>query len=134
MPWKTLFLVLLFLPAACSQSPSYPNRTPPPGFLNDPVHQAAGKALFENHCASCHGTVTEGRSPGATHLVPQPTDFYGPRVRALSPGFLFWRISKGKTAEPYLSQGSVMPAWGRYFSDRQIWELVAYLRQRSAAS
>ncbi len=128
-----LLLFLLLLLPACSRKPSYPHREPPKGILGNSAHEAVGRALFEEHCVTCHGTLTEGRSPAATHLVPQPTDLSSPPMRTLDPAFLFWRISKGKTVEPYLSQGSVMPAWGRYFSDRQIWDLVAYLRQRSVS-
>ena len=33
--------------------------------------------------------------------------------------------------EPYLSMGSVMPAWGAHFSDEQVWQMIAYLQTRS---
>ena len=45
--------------------------------------------------------------------------------------FATWRIEVGKTVEPYLSRGSVMPSW-RGLSDQEIWQLVAYLKTRSS--
>jgi mono/diheme cytochrome c family protein len=127
-------ILLVGVLAACHPSTDYPRRKPPQGFLENPGHQKAGRILFEQHCVSCHGTIEEGRSPSADHLKPQPTDFASKSLRSVDPGFLFWRISKGKTVEPYLSKGSAMPAWGHYFSDRQIWELVAYLRERNVSN
>jgi mono/diheme cytochrome c family protein len=124
----------LLIPAACSnRTPSYPERQAPAGVLDSPAAIASGHQLFDAHCSMCHGALEEGRLPNAGHFVPVPPTFLSPRYQRLDPAYLFWRISKGKTVEPYLSEGSVMPAWGAYFSDRQIWDLVAYLRHRGRA-
>jgi mono/diheme cytochrome c family protein len=131
-------LLLLILGAllslgACNDRPRYPERRPPSGFLQAPANIGAGRRLFETHCAECHGTLEEGRLSKATSFVSPPADFTSPRFLHIDPSYLFWRISTGKTVEPYLSRGSVMPAWGPYFSTKQIWQLVAYLRQRPRA-
>ena len=127
-----LLLVLLLLFAACGQSrPRYPERQPPQGFLQQPANIAAGAAAFASHCASCHGKPAEGRSPRADFFRPPAPDFTDPAYRQKDPAYLFWRISRGKTVEPYLSRGSVMPAWGPYLSETEIWQLVAYVRSRS---
>ena len=127
-----LFACLVTLLAACSeQFPSYPPRQPPSGFLGNAVNRAAGAAIFRQNCAICHGATGEGRSPRADFFQPPAPDFRNPRYRTLDPAYLYWRIETGKTVEPYLSRGSVMPAWGHYFSEEQIWHLVAYLRTRS---
>ncbi|HXV22563.1 MAG TPA: cytochrome c [Desulfuromonadales bacterium] len=129
-----LFACLVTLLAACSeQFPAYPQRQPPPGFLENAVNRAAGAAIFRQNCAICHGTAGEGRSPRAGFFQPPASDFRDPGHRTLDPAYLYWRIETGKTAEPYLSRGSVMPAWGHYFSEEQIWQLVAYLRSRSGS-
>ena len=125
-------VILALLLAGCNgSSHGYPQRQPPQGFLNQPANVAAGAAIFVSRCASCHGKPEEGRNPRADFFQPPAPDFSDPAFRRMDPAFLFWRISKGKTVEPYLSRGSVMPAWGPYFSDTQIWQLVAYLRSRS---
>jgi mono/diheme cytochrome c family protein len=127
-----LFACLVTLLAACSeQFPSYPPRQPPSGFLGNSVNRAAGAAIFRRNCAICHGTAGEGRSPRADFFQPPAPDFRNPRYRSLDPAYLYWRIETGKTVEPYYSRGSVMPAWRHYFSEEQIWQLVAYLRSRS---
>lgn len=133
MARTSLFLLLLLLVVAgCREStPDYPPRQPPAGFLENPASRVAGAGLFAAKCASCHGRPGEGRSPRADFFQPPAPDFSDARYRSVDPAYLFWRISHGKTVEPYLSRGSVMPAWGPHFSDEQIWQLVAYLRSRA---
>lgn len=127
--WIPLLLTLL---VACSeQPPAYPQRQPPPGFLENAVNRAAGAEIFRQNCASCHGATGERRSPRADFFQPPAPDFRDPRYRTLDPAYLYWRIETGKTVEPYLSRGSVMPAWGQHFSEEQIWQLAAFLRSRS---
>jgi mono/diheme cytochrome c family protein len=132
MPCRLALFALVLVLAGCREStPPYPERQPPQGFLQQPANIAAGAEIFASHCARCHGTPGEGRSPRANFFQPPSPDFTDPGYRRKDPAYLFWRITKGKTVEPYLSRGSVMPAWGPYFSDSEIWQLVAYLRSRS---
>lgn len=125
-----LLLLLLALVACGEQRPAYPARQPSAGALTDPAQIAAGKSLFREKCASCHGHAEEGRSPRADFFQPPAPDFTEPRYRSADPAFLYWRIETGKTVEPYLSRGSVMPAW-QGLPDREIWQLVAYLQSRA---
>lgn len=125
-------VILLLLLCACSGGqPAYPDRQPPDGFLQQPAERAEGGALFARLCASCHGTVAEGRSPRADFFQPPAPDFRESHYRDLDPAYLYWRIETGKNAEPYRSRGSVMPAWGPTLAEEQIWQLVAYLRSRA---
>ena len=48
-----------------------------------------------------------------------------------APAYLFWRVEVGKTVEPYLARGSVMPAW-RGLTDGESWQLVASLKTWSS--
>jgi len=102
----------------------------PQGLMEDSAQRAAGHALFRDKCASCHGKPSEGRSSRAAFFQPPAPDFTEAHFRGSSPAYLFWRIEVGKTVEPYLSSGSVMPAW-RGLTDQEIWQLVAYLKTRS---
>ncbi|BCR06879.1 hypothetical protein DESUT3_39480 [Desulfuromonas versatilis] len=132
MTRAALVLLLVSAMVGCRESaPPYPSRQPPEGLLESSAGRAAGAALFAAKCASCHGRPGEGRSPRADFFQPPAPDFHDRKYRSVDPAFLFWRISHGKTVEPYLSRGSVMPAWGPHFSDEQIWQLVAYLRSRA---
>lgn len=131
---RLLCLLLCFgglVLAGCrEQMPAIPERQPPAGLLADSAQIAAGHRLFMEKCASCHGKPSEGRSDRAGFFQPPAPDFTEPRYQEVASARLFWRIEVGKTVEPFRSQGSVMPAWRAYFSDAQIWQLVAYLRTR----
>jgi mono/diheme cytochrome c family protein len=131
---RIIYIVLFLTLVACGSQPvSYPVRTAPAGVLTDPMQIAAGQRLFQEKCASCHGHPDEGRSPRADFFQPVAPDFTVPDYRRADPAYLFWRIEVGKTVEPYLSQGSVMPSW-RGLTDGEIWQLVAYLQARSNIS
>ena len=131
MIWAFSLFFIFVLSACQAETPDYPEREVPKGLLDDKEQQAAGQTLFSQKCASCHGKPSEGRSARAEFFEPPAADFTETHYREVDPSYLFWRIETGKTVEPYLSQGSVMPAWSPYLSSQQIWQLVAYLKSRS---
>lgn len=110
---------------------AYPPRQMPDGFSMNNAELDAGHDLFHNKCASCHGKPSEGRSDRASFFEPAAPDFTEAYYRDADPAYLYWRIEVGKTVEPYRSQGSVMPAWGAHFSEKKIWQIVAYLQSRA---
>lgn len=128
-----LFLLVTFaLLGGCQEDqPDYPQRQPPNGLLSDAGQIEQGRQLFLAKCANCHGKADEGRSLRAESFQPPATDFTEAKYRRTDPAYLFWRIETGKTVQPFRDQGSVMPAWGPHLSDRQIWQLVAYLKARA---
>jgi mono/diheme cytochrome c family protein len=81
-------------------------------FERDPEAVAAGKNLFTEHCAECHGeTATDGKK--------------GPSLRAAevqnaAPGTLFWLLTNG-----VVRRG--MPVWSK-LPDQQRWQLITYLK------
>jgi len=121
---------LLALAACGEPQPNYPARQAPAGLLADAAAIAAGRTLFLEKCATCHGNPAEGRSARADFFQPPAPDFREARYRTSDPAYLFWRIEVGKNVEPFAGQGSVMPAW-RGLPDEQIWQLVAYLQARA---
>ncbi len=124
-------VVATLLVSGCSQQqPDYPWRQMPEGLMADREQLLAGQGLFRDKCATCHGKPSEGRSGRAGFFNPPAPDFTEAYYREADPAYLFWRIEVGKTVEPYLSSGSVMPAW-RGLTDREIWQLVAYLKSRA---
>jgi len=132
--WRMVMLLvvsLVFLSGCYEDKVSYPMRTMPDGLQTDVAQIEQGKELFMRKCAHCHGKPSEGRSDRANFFKPAAPNFTDVHYRDLDPAFLYWRIEVGKTVDPYLSQGSVMPAWGSYFSETQIWQIVAYLRARA---
>ena len=138
MSGSTSCIIFIALVAAildltgCNENKAvYPNREMPPGLMSDAAQRHLGQQLFMSKCSSCHGKTSEGRSDRAVFFQPPAPDFTEIHYRDIDPAYLFWRIEVGKQVEPYRSQGSVMPAWGVHFSERQIWQLVAYLLSRA---
>ena len=82
---------------------------------------AAGRELYAQYCAVCHGEEGRGDGPGGATLDPKPADFHADHVQVLSDGGLFWFITNG-------AEGTAMPAWGAVLSEEQRWDLVNYLR------
>jgi putative heme-binding domain-containing protein len=81
---------------------------------NTPADIAAGAKIFRSHCADCHGLTAEGgKGPNLTTGV----FFHGS-----SEAELFRNISEGIA-------GTAMP--GVFFSDNQVWQLVAFVRNLS---
>lgn len=73
---------------------------------------AAGKNIFSNACARCHGTDGQGRK-GRPALASGT-------LHAATDGEIQWLIKNG---EPYRG----MPSWGG-MPQQQRWQLVAWLR------
>lgn len=127
-----IFLAIgVMLLLGCSEEAGWPNRDVPLALLNQEKSIAAGHELFLKLCRECHGTLSEGRNPRAARFVPPAPDFHEQRYGNSDPEYLYWRIEEGKRTEPFRSRGSVMPAWKPHLTEREIWQLVAYLRQRS---
>lgn len=125
-------LLTILLLTGCTESQfDYPSREMPQGLTSDAAQLRAANDLFMNKCVSCHGKTSEGRSDRAAFFEPPAPDFTDAHFTTFDPAYLYWRIATGKNEEPFRSQGSVMPAWGQHFSERQIWQLVAYIMSRS---
>jgi predicted CXXCH cytochrome family protein len=79
---------------------------------------AAGRDLFRQKCEVCHAYDGGGRTEIGAGSYPRP-----PELRALVPtlsdGEIFYHIRNG-------IRNTAMPAWN--FPDRQVWQLVAYVR------
>lgn len=125
-------VVILLIVCGCDGGQvTYPPRQMPDGLIKDDAEINAGRELFRDKCASCHGKPSEGRSDRASFFEPAAPDFTDAHYRDTDPAYLYWRIEVGKTVEPYRSQGSVMPAWGAHLNEKRIWQIVAYLQSRA---
>ncbi|WP_263351423.1 c-type cytochrome [Acidicapsa acidisoli] len=82
---------------------------------HQPQAAEAGKALFAENCAKCHGADANGR----THPPPRPS-LRSARIRHATDGELSWMLRNG---DPY--QG--MPSWAS-LPEQQRWQIIAYLR------
>ena len=95
--------------------------------------EAAGEALYAEHCAQCHGEQGDGQGVMADLLDPRPRDFtrgiykirLTPQGELPSDEDLFHIVSRGMP-------GTSMPAWQELLTEQQIWQLVAHLKTFSA--
>lgn len=79
-----------------------------------------GKALYQKHCASCHGKKGMGDGPKAAQLKTSCGDFTDPKVQAQTDGALFYKTRQGRDD---------MPSFKKKIPDEEeIWNFVNYLR------
>jgi mono/diheme cytochrome c family protein len=116
----SLIAMLVLLPLAClaAANGSWLKKVPQADrvrtnpFANDPNAVAAGRNLFANNCAKCHGQNAEGKS--------NRPSLKSARIQSATDGDLAWLIKNG---EAYKG----MPGWGA-LPEPQRWQIVAYLR------
>lgn len=90
-------------------------------FAEEPPSASRGRALFADHCATCHGPAADGRGPSAEGLEPPPADFTDPDfMRAETPLDFYHVIAMGR-------RNAAMPAWEEVLSRQDRWDLVSYL-------
>lgn len=81
---------------------------------------AAGKALWGQHCKSCHGNKGMGDGPKASTLKTEAGDFTKAEVQAQTDGVIFYKTSEGRDD---------MPSFKKKIPDAEdIWSIVIYLR------
>ena len=85
---------------------------------NDPDAVAAGRNLFEQHCAGCHGDTAEGGKKGPNLRAPE--------VQRAESGAIFWILTNG-----VVRRG--MPVWSK-LPEPQRWQLVSFLKSLGVSS
>ena len=89
-------------------------------------NQGEGKKLYTNFCSACHGDTGKGDGPSGQALPARPADHTnGAVMNPMNDKFLVDVITKGGSA---VGKSSFMPAWGSSFNDKQIRDMVAYIR------
>jgi mono/diheme cytochrome c family protein len=85
---------------------------------------AAGKALFAQSCAVCHGPKGAGDGEGGKALNPPPGNLLGlGRLPVASDAFYFWTISEGGAPVK-----SAMPPYKAVLKEEDVWKLILFLR------
>jgi len=85
----------------------------------DAASIAAGKKIYLQRCAKCHGETGKGDGPDAVELKLHPAKFTGSSIHNESDGAVYWKISVGKKG---------MPDFGKRLSPTDRWNVVNYLR------
>ena len=127
--WRALVVSLVAL-AGCDRFASRPD-----GLLqaDDPQVLATGKAVYEKHCASCHGARLEGqpdwRVRDAAGLLPAPPhDASGHTWH--HPDEVLFRITKhGMGQAAHLKDyRSAMPAFEGVLTDAEIVAVLSWIK------
>lgn len=78
---------------------------------------AAGRNLFEQHCAECHGVDALGGKKAPSLRVTE--------IQTAEPGAIFWVLTNG-----VVRRG--MPVWSK-LPEPQRWQLVTYIKSLGVA-
>jgi TonB family protein len=74
-------------------------------------------------CKMCHGKYGDGGGKLGRALKPPPSDFTSmDTMKYISPGQMYWVIKNG-------SRGTAMVAHSRTLKDKEIWDVVRYIRE-----
>ncbi len=115
--------LLAFVPKSSFQEPwkvpdAAKNKANP--VKSDAESLANGKALYNQHCKSCHGTKGKGDGPKASTLDTDCGDFTKPAFKSQTDGALYYKTAEGRKD---------MPAYKKKIPDaNDIWAIVNYMR------
>ncbi len=89
---------------------------------------SAGRLIYESYCERCHGARGAGDGRLAPTLSPPPAD-----LRALDLAHQSRRVFETLRVGGQARHGGLMPGWGSSFGDRELWDVMAYLRVLAAS-
>jgi mono/diheme cytochrome c family protein len=122
--FASLFLIALMSFVSRSQNDPWPvpdkYKNMPNPVKADATSLATGKALYNQHCKSCHGTKGKGDGSKAAQLNTECGDFTKPATQSETDGALFYKTSEGRKD---------MPSFKKKIADQNdIWAVVNYIR------
>jgi mono/diheme cytochrome c family protein len=81
---------------------------------------AKGKKVYTDNCVGCHGEKGKGDGIGAAMLSKKPADYTNKKAMSkLTDEDMKKTVKQGKAP---------MPSWGTILTDREIDDVVAYIR------
>ena len=87
---------------------------------------AAGKEIYEQYCALCHGPEGKGDGSLSANLDPKPRNHTdGAYMNTLTDAHLLKVVGEGGAAA---GLSPIMPAWKDILSAQQIQDVVAFVR------
>jgi mono/diheme cytochrome c family protein len=91
-----------------------------------PAALLKGRALYQKHCASCHGDKGKGDGPAESYEIEPATDLTDAALQErLTDGEILWKITTG------LKSGTdvIMPGIAqRVPAEEDRWKLVRFMR------
>jgi mono/diheme cytochrome c family protein len=92
-------------------------RAKPNPLAKDKDSIPAGKILFEEHCAECHGESALGTKKAPSLRAQE--------IQTAPPGTLFWILSNGVVRKG-------MPVWSK-LPEPQRWQLISFIQSLGPA-
>ncbi len=89
--------------------------------VNNSAYANAGRGIYMQNCAQCHGVAGKGNGPVSKTMLKKPANLTRPYYSAYSDAMYYWRLKEGVA-------GSRMPRWGRSLSEEQLAYLVAFVK------
>lgn len=84
----------------------------------------AGKKLYGQNCAQCHGPTGLGDGQAGKALNPRPANVAAAsKMPMASDSYLYWTIAEGGTPI-----GTAMPPFRDTLKAEDIWKIITYLR------
>jgi mono/diheme cytochrome c family protein len=134
---KQMWLLMLVLVvgavviSACGSATPVADRPVPADFAgktnpvaSDAAAIEAGKTIYTDNCATCHGDAGKGDGPGGASLSPKPANLVT-LLPTKQDDFVYWVISEGGAAA---GKSASMVAWNGTLSEEEIWQVIAYAR------
>ena len=114
-----IFMIVIMLPAKVMAqewevSEEKQKKLAPFAFTEESV--AAGEALYNTNCITCHGNPGKGNYQ---LLDPLPGDPAEEKIQSNSDGSIYYKVYEGQ---------GLMPSFRNILSPDEIWQLVSYIR------
>lgn len=104
--------------------PKYSSKVNPLQSTGDNIE--AGKKLYEQNCASCHGLTGLGDGEAGKGLNPPPANIATfIKMPMATDSYLSWTIAEGG-----VPIGTAMPPFKDVLKEEQMWRIIIYLRKQ----
>lgn len=90
-----------------------------------------GQKTYQQYCVSCHGIDGKGNTPLALSLHVTPPNLASGLLWRRADGDLFWHISHGMRA---VNGSATMQGYAQQLSDRDIWQLIDFMKANAAGT
>lgn len=89
--------------------------------VNSDAAANAGRGIYMQNCAQCHGVQGKGNGPVSMTMIKKPANFTRPFYTNYSDAMWYYRVKEGVA-------GTRMPRWGQTLGKEQMLYLVAFLK------
>jgi len=86
-----------------------------------PGDPTRGEAIYQQHCARCHGALGDGLGRDVKELIVPPANLRAPQFRSKTDMELLLSIKQGVLFSP-------MHGWQDRLSEQEMWDVLSYIR------